>query len=840
MTLSLACALALLPQGSSCDASPVALQLGPGTLGSSGVPSLVFEGAPLFDHPVALRAEAFPPAAAGLLLLADRAAPTALPSFGATLFPSAPFATLAFAADSAGAAPLVEIPSLSPGLCGTEIVAQALAIDAGAQGGVSFTRAIQLVIGERKPTAFYDNYAVPMGVGPEELVVADLNLDGVLDLVSASSFSVTVATGGGNGQFRPEVDIHGQGASAVVVGLVNADPFPDIVASRRSSTPELWFFPGDGSEDYDTLVALPTLDDADSIALGDFNADGRLDLAVASDGDGLGVHFGQDGATPFGSVQLLSAPLRLSDVVVADFNGDGLDDMAACDALDSKLIVRLGSASGSLVAVPKSPTGFCPDQIVAGDWDGDGLVDLLSAECGVGGVTKLKGQGNGLFGVQGTPLFPTQSVRRMALSDMDLDGALDIVYANLSTVAGEPSRLYSNLGAGNGSFSELQSVPIPPFPESVLVADLDLDGVPDVLTYLNKGALLTYGEGGGLLSEPTEIEIPWFPSGLSVADLDGDGRDDVTVADIFGVTIYSGEAAGLSAPSSIALGIDTDTVRAAHVDADLVLDLVVTTEFADLVRYLPGVGDGSFGAPVPIPAGERPRDLVVADFNGDSHADFAVLNVESEDITVALGDGNGGFASWPTLALPNATTGLDVGDINQDGRLDLIAVRFTGEVRTFYGNGFGSFFNPTDLPVVASPSDAVLVDIDEDGLLDIVGSSTNASADGAWLLRGQGGGSFAPVEEFSAPNRPTRIEVADVDGDRVLDLVLFGSNNLDDQSVVLRGIPGGTFAPPLSFMVGDDPRAFALGRFGDDLMPDVFIVRDDNALVVFESRLLDD
>jgi len=837
MALTLTCALALIAQGSPCEAEPQAVQLGQGTLGIDGVPQLVFEGAPLLDYPLALRMESMAPSSAGLLLVGGPSTPLPLPGYGATLFPSLPFLSVAFASDTTGAAVLAELESLSSDFCGAGLVVQALVVDPAAQGSLAFTRGIQLAIGPKKPKAPFDNYSVPLGAGHRELVAADVNLDGTVDLVAACGDGVRVAIGSGKGDFRAGVLIHDVSASAVAVGFMNADAFPDIVATRNLGD-ELWVFLGDGSGGFDSIATVPTIEDPVSVALGDFDDDGLLDVAVAADGEGLGVHFGQPAAAP-GAFMALSPALRLFDVVVSDFDGDGIDDMAACDALTDTLIVRLGSASGVLTAAPDSATGLCPDQIVAGDWNGDGDVDLMSVVCVTGGITRMVGNGDGTFSIVEPSLFPTKAVSRMTLSDLNEDGDLDLVYVDLSTSSSESSRLYTNLGEGDGTFTEVDTVDIDGFPESVVVADLDEDGLSDMVTYLNKGAMVTYGEGDGLLFGPVKYDTTHFLHGVTLGDFDGDGRDDLVLADILGVVIRRGQASGLSDPEPVVFNLNSFEVVAARVDTDTALDLVVTAREADTAVFLRGLGDGTFAEAVLVPTGERPEDVAVGDLNGDSFTDVATLNVDSEDITIAFGDGNGGFVAGPSLPVEDANMGLEIGDLNADGTPDIVAGSFLGGIRVYLGTGGGSFALSGDLAVPSQPSDLALADVDDDGILDVVGSSSSHLTEGAWVLRGLGGATFAPFEEYSSPNRPRRVHVADVNGDRVLDLVLFGGNVSHSESVILRGLGDGGFGPPVAFMPGNDPEALAIGRFGDDLIPDLFVVRDDKTFLVFENRLLD-
>jgi hypothetical protein len=176
-------------------------------------------------------------------------------------------------------------------------------------------------------------------------------------------------------------------------------------------------------------------------AVGDFNADGKLDGAVASGGtpsdpaSGLEVALGNgDGTFTQGSVRLLGS--YLSAIVTGDFNGDGKLDLAVTDSGSNTVFILLGNGDGTFGLTSSIPVGNFPIAIVAADFNNDGKLDLAIANNGDGTITLLLGNGDGTFTqASGSPYTVGLGPAQLAAADFNGDGKLDLAVVETGAVS---------------------------------------------------------------------------------------------------------------------------------------------------------------------------------------------------------------------------------------------------------------------------------------------------------------------------------------------------------------------------------------------------------------------
>jgi hypothetical protein len=345
-----------------------------------------------------------------------------------------------------------------------------------------------------------------------------------------------------------------------------------------------------------------------SVAVGDLDGDGRLDLAVANQGDpslgfadaGVSVLLG-DGTGSFGVATTLRAGTYAIAVAIADLNGDGKQDLAVANFGGPSVSILLGNGDGTFGAATDLllTASMNATSIVARDLSGDGKPDLavtLSngfSNITPGHVSVLLGNGDGTFGapadfaVGGTPMA-------MATGDFDGDGRPDLVVAN--TLVGSVSVL---LGDGAGSFGpalEL-AVGLSEMPASVAAADFDGDGHLDLALASNShltndaNVSILLGTGSGSFAAPVRHYVDRaqgaYLHAVTCGDLDADGKMDVVVAkersgpgprgDNLSILLGDGTGA-LSPVVRIApLGVVPASVDVADLDGDGRPDLAVTT-----------------------------------------------------------------------------------------------------------------------------------------------------------------------------------------------------------------------------------------------------------------------
>jgi hypothetical protein len=334
------------------------------------------------------------------------------------------------------------------------------------------------------------------------------------------------------------------------------------------------------------------------LAVGDFNADGIIDLAVANWGPAtVSVLLGKgDGA--FRDPLSFATAAAARGIVAADFNGDGILDLATANndcypCGNGTVSILLGNGDGTFQDHIDYPTGAGPTWVATGDFDSDGKLDLVVSEGNGGGGTTvgvLLGNGNGTFG----PVAHYQvglNPAYVVTADFNGDNKLDLAVVNN---AGSVSIL---LGKGDGSFGLHQDLAVGSFPIGEAAGDFNHDGKMD-LAVVNTGSdsvSVLLGKGDGTFQTPVQYQTGIGPYGIIAADVNVDGNLDLVVTN----PATSGGNPGEGATISVLLGkCDGDGTFHKHRD------------------FSTGIGP-AFLAACHFAHGRKP-DLAVTNFNQDS------------------------------------------------------------------------------------------------------------------------------------------------------------------------------------------------------------------------------
>jgi hypothetical protein len=278
----------------------------------------------------------------------------------------------------------------------------------------------------------------------------------------------------------------------------------------------------------------------------------------------------------------------------------------------------------------------------------------------------------------------------VAVGDFNGDRRPDVVTAN-----GDSDDVSVLLGDGAGGFTAAAPVPAGDGAWFVAAGDLNRDRKPDlaVANVYEDTVSILLGDGSGDFAAGAVVPVGHIPYGIAIADLNRDKKADLAVANQFSrtVSILLGDGAGgfSAAPGSpIAVGAGPSWVVAEDLDDDERVDLAVANQGSDTVSILLGDGAGGFaaasGSPVRVASCFRPggacgpTGIAAADLNGDDAIDLATSNMFSDNVSVLLGDGAGGFTAAPgsPFVVGDQPGSLVVARLNQGGRADLAAANY--------------------------------------------------------------------------------------------------------------------------------------------------------------------
>jgi len=548
------------------------------------------------------------------------------------------------------------------------------------------------------------------------------------------------------------------------------------------------------------------------VAVGDFNGDGRQDLAVNNDSDDtVSVLLGYGDGT-FTQQATTTVGDEPEDVAVGDFNGDGRDDLAVANSDDNNVSILLGRGNGTFADPITYGVDNSPYSLIVGDFDGDACPDLAVANLTTSNVSILLGDGDGTFADHVTYTV-ADGPRYVEAGDFNGDGRDDLAVANSGSAT-----MSILLGHGDGTFADHVTYDVGTSPEGVAVGDFDGDGRQDlaVTNIDSNNVSVLLGHGDGTFADQTTYAVGTGPQGIVVGDFDGDGRDDLAASnrDSNDVSILAGHGDGTFAEQvTYTVGSYPWALALGDFNADGHDDLAVGNAKSDNVSVLLGLGDGSFPHEARYPAGDAPRHVAIADLNGDGIEDIVVADHDSASVIVRLGRGGGTLAPGIPCGTGNTPRAVAIGDLNADGHQDL-AVANSGDdtIGVLLGHGDGTFAAQVACDVGASPVALALDDTDGNDTLDIV--ATNGGGSTVSVLLGNGDGTFDSQVAYDVGNAPQSVAIGDLDDDGCADLAV--ANHTSNDVSILIGNGDGTFADQEVVSVGSLPTAIAFGDLDRD------------------------
>jgi hypothetical protein len=623
------------------------------------------------------------------------------------------------------------------------------------------------------------------GVGPEALAVGDFRGNGMMDVVAGNTQSaantVSVLLGNGNGTFATHVDYAAGGAPiSVAVGDFNGDGKLDIAVLYGPSNAHVSILLGNGDGTFRPFISTTAGAGGNSIAVGDFNGDGKLDVAIS-------------------------------------------DNLELTEGVD----IMLGNGDGSFQAPVTYATANDPRMVVVADFNGDGKLDLATINSGSETVSVLLGTGTGSFGTHADFATKQQGCVSIAAGSLRNDDKIDVV-AGCQTLG----QVVVLLGSGTGTLGKAKDYAVPAGADIVALGDFNGDGKLDVAVTngASTGSVsVLAGSGSGTLKAAVSFGTNFGPTALGAADFNGDGKTDVVTADggsPFGVVI--GEISVLLSNGKTLLTDRTDYklttlatsgaysgIAAAALTSKGKPDLIVPVTFANQLAVLVNKGNGTFDPFTTYALPTNPEAVVTGDFNNDKNNDVAVVNFGSPGgISVLLNSGSGTLGAYTQYSINGYGYGIATGDFNQDGNLDLVVTDFeSNTLSVLPGNGTGAFPSFATYATGSLPYGITVGDFNHDGFPDLAVANEGGSTVSVLINRGDG--TFLPKVDYAVGGNPISVATASFRGDGILDLAVATDQAFGGIAILL-GNNDGTFQKAVTYDTLNNAYWIVAGDFNND------------------------
>jgi hypothetical protein len=686
--------------------------------------------------------------------------------------------------------------------------------------------------------------------------------------------AIAVFLGKGDGTFQaPTVVPAGQCVSSVTAVRLRGENAPvDLIVADLSKI-QLLRGKGDGTFEAPQVVASFANYSLTGFAIADFNGDGKIDVAAclfgglvpASPGlyDAIAVLLGNGDGT-------LQAPLLSQSpadnnytIAVGDFNNDGKLDVLTRPGLGQHgLYLSLGNGDGTFLPaylVWTEPISiFEPllngiNSFAVGDFNDDGNLDVAMNIDGAR-VDVLLGTGTGVFASTGTIEIDQHQaggngLGQIAAAKLSPNGHVDLVVGT-----GYGATLVILRGNGDGTFQSPEIYPLPQSDdEGLIVGDLNNDGSLDIAIGTSGGfsannyltVLLNDGDGG-FGPPPPLFAVKTTPGnepatnavGVTLSDLTNNGKLDLIVTtwntpiepaangQMPPLPSINVQTTSVNTRGSIAVlagngdgtfqteqqfyvdGRRPIAVEAADLDGDGKKDLVTVNAVDNNMSILPGNGDRTFQTSIAIDVGTNPTSLAVADFNGDNKPDIVLTNLVDNTVSVFINQSTSGNISFAPAVTYNVGTYPDVviaRDFNHDGKIDL-AVLSAGyyfasdedgkhtQLSILLGNGDGTFAPATTQLISSQDGGEAMVAADFGrGEIDL--AIAHFGSNQILIYQGDGQGHFNPGAKYTVGDGPEGLVAIDFDGDGKIDIA---ASSLNEHNVaLLHGNGDATFIPAI-------------------------------------------
>jgi hypothetical protein len=333
------------------------------------------------------------------------------------------------------------------------------------------------------------------------------------------------------------------------------------------------------------------------------------------------------------------------------------------------------------------------------------------------------------------------------------------------------------------------------------------------------------GDGSGGFGYVYSYFLGLQTSGIVEGDFDLDGFLDIAITKLWfdSISVLKGDGNGyFDECMNYTVGTDPFFITTGDFNLDGFLDLVISNSGDNDISILLNDGNGYFGENrrEDFPTGECPTDLIAGDFNNDDLLDVVTVNSLDDNISILIGDGDGGFLPHVTYSTGELPVHIAAGDFNNDYALDLVITNhYDSDFSILFNNGSAGFNNRQDFFVGLYPIAILSEDFNDDNALDIALTYGHpGEIEYVDIFLGDNTGDFQLYSAYNIGDIGWDIITADFNGDDSFDLAISVPDR--DSICVLFGDNTGYFSDYEDYYAGYCPFYMVYGDFNSNNPPD--------------------
>jgi uncharacterized protein YjdB len=701
------------------------------------------------------------------------------------------------------------------------------------------------------------------------LVYRNTSISGI---ITTGSFASPVAFGSIIGPCR-----------SIAIGDIDGDGRPELAVAHNNSISGVVSvyrnISSVGSINFTSYVTFAAGVSPYSVAIGDVDGDSKPDMVAVNGGDDRAVSVFRNISTS-GSITSASFAARVTfatgnlplRVAIGDIDGDSKPELITANNSSNSISVYHNTSSagsitsGSFAAQVTFETESNPHDVAIGDIDGDGKPDLAVANTGANKVSILRNTTS--IGSINSSSFSTQ-IRfttgedpfSIAIGDIDGDGKPDIVTPNVNDNSFSVFR--NNALVAPPAITTVSPNPANPG-TSVTITGTSFNTTPaNNIVYFGATKATVTAAGGTSLTATVPTGATYMPVSVNNTATSLAGYSQYPFLPKYDNSAYTNTVLNFSAGVNFTTGPGPLRPIMGDVDGDGKPDMIVANSGANTVSVFRNISSSgtistsAFSAKVDFATGNSPRSIAFGDMDGDGKPDIMVANGASNTISVLRNTATSGAITSGSLAtkVDFATSGspenVSVGDLDGDGKLEMVTVSLTtGQMSVFRNTAASgaitgsSFAAPVNFTAGTNSRSAIVMDFDGDGKKDvaivtpafnIVSVYRNTSTPGIISSA-----SFATKVDFATGSNPLYVLSGDIDGDGKPDLIV--ANQVSNTISVLRntatvgGISSGSFATKVDFTSAVGPYDMAAGDFNGDGKLDIAVSCESGSDVISVFR----